>query len=115
MTDTLQGSVHKGLTALIGIAAALSSQLPSISFFTDYAPPDFGVLKLMTSGLTLALVVWVFSTAPSHDRRCQVGMLAITCAVVFAVIYSALLSWVTVRAPPEVGLITRFQIGFGMM
>jgi hypothetical protein len=96
-------------------AGGLASQLPGVSFFTDQAPPSFGLLTLMTGGLTLAVFVWVFSMRPSASRRARHGVISVIIAIVLALAYTALLNCLTVSAPPETGVSARFQIGFGLL
>lgn len=105
----------RGAAAVLGTCAtALGSQLPGLSFFTSFAPPDFGPLKLITGGLTLAIFVWVFLSRPPGAAGARTGILAVIAAVFFAIVYSALLNWTTVSAPPETGSAQRFQVGFGL-
>lgn len=106
----------KGVVTLLGTSAtALASQLPGISFFTSYAPPDFGPLKLMTGGLTLAIFAWVLFGSRAQSRGVSTGVKAVVAAVALAVVYCAFLGWTTVPAPPEQHVQQRFQIGFGLI
>jgi hypothetical protein len=106
----------KGVATLLGTSAtALASQLPGISFFTSYAPPDFGPLTLMTGGLTLAIFAWVLFGSRAKSRGVSTGVKAVLAAVALAIVYCAILSWTTVPAPPEQHVQQRFQIGFGLL
>ncbi len=99
---------------LVGGAGAVASQLPGLSFFTSNAPPSFGLLSLMTSGITLAIFVRVLTTTSASHDRSRTGLVAISGAIVLALTYAGLLGWVTVSAPQETGVAQRFQIGFGL-
>jgi hypothetical protein len=101
-----------GLTA--AGAGAVGSQLPGLSFFTSNAPPSFGLLGLMTSGLTLAIFVWVLASTPASRDRSRTGLVAIGASVLLGLAYAGLLNWVTVPAPAETGVDQRLQIGFGL-
>lgn len=104
-------------TALGVLAAgvgAIASQLPGLSFFTNNAPPEFGLLSLMTSGLTLAIFVWVLTTTPEESDRSRSGLIAIGSAIVLGIAYVGLLNWLTVWSPAETGVAQRFPIGFGL-
>ncbi|NKK60603.1 hypothetical protein [Rhizobium ruizarguesonis] len=103
------------LAILTASAGAIASQLPGLSFFTDYTPPSFGLMTLLTGGLTLAVFVWVLASTPRSSNFAGFGVATIVIAVLLAVIYLALLSWVTVPAPIETGIDERFQIGFGLL
>jgi hypothetical protein len=105
--------IHGAVVALATGAGALASQLPGLAFFTDYSPPYFGPLTLMTGGLTLAVFIWVFSSLKMKAASSRLGIVAVSASVVLAIIYISLLNWVTVPAPPETGIVQRFQIGFG--
>jgi hypothetical protein len=103
-----------GAAAALSVGAtALASQLPGVSFFTNFAPPNFGALTLMTGGLTLAIFVWVFVNRPARANA-KTGIAAVVCAVLLAIVYSALLNWTTVLPPAGTGSTQRFQIGFGL-
>jgi hypothetical protein len=114
MSQTEARRIHSAVAALVMGTTALGSQLPGLSFFTNFAPPLFGPLKLMSGGLTLAIFVWVLLSPPKRAARAGLGVAAVIVAVSLAIIYSALLDWTTVSAPPESGIEQRFQIGFGL-
>lgn len=107
--------IGTALGVLAAGAGAIASQLPGLSFFTSNAPPSFGVLGLMTSGLTLAVFVWVLSSTPPSRDRSRTGLIATGAAVLLGLGYVGLLNWVTVPAPAETGIDQRFQIGFGLL
>src|SRR5690348_13598813 len=65
---TRQDMITNSLSALVVVVGALASQLPGISFFTEYAPPSFGMLALVTTGLTLAVFAWVF-VSPTREPK----------------------------------------------
>jgi hypothetical protein len=106
--------ISTALGALAAGTGAIASQLPGLSFFTSNAPPSFGLLGLMTSGLTLAIFVRVLATTPEALDRSRAGLLAVAGAVVLGLSYVSLLNWVTVPAPVETGVDRRYQIGFGL-
>lgn len=106
--------IGTALGVLAAGAGAIASQLPGLSFFTSNAPPSFGLLSLMTSGLTLAIFVWVLTTTPADSDRSRTGLIAVGAAIVLGLAYAGLLNWVTVPAPAETGVAQRFQIGFGL-
>lgn len=106
--------IYGAITALATGAGALASQLPGLVFFSQYAPPSFGPVTLMTGGLSLAVFVWVFSNSTMKSASTSLGTSSIIASVVLAIIYTALLNWVTVPAPLETGIAQRFQIGFGL-
>jgi hypothetical protein len=85
-----------------------------VTFFTNFAPPNFGPLELLTGGLTLAIFAWVFLSRPPGLSGAQSGISAVLVAVILAIVYTAMLNWTTVLAPPETGNAQRFQIGFGL-
>jgi len=114
MTTTAGPWVRSTITALGTGAAAAGSQLPGVAFFTNFAPPSFDPITLITGGLTLAIFVWVFFRLPNEVVSTQIGVAAVIVSVVLAILYSALLNWTTVLAPPETGIAQRFQIGFGL-
>lgn len=106
--------IGTALGVLVAGAGAVASQLPGLSFFTSNAPPSFGLLALVTSGLTLAIFVWVLTTTPPSRDRSRMGLVAIVAAILLGVAYAGLLNWVTVPAPAETGVDQRYQIGFGL-
>jgi hypothetical protein len=108
------GRIRSAVAVLATCATALGSQLPGVSFFTNFAPPDFGALKLVTGGLTLAVFVWVFRSWAPGAAAGKTSIIAVLTAVFLAIGYSALLDWTTVSAPPQTGNAQRFQIGFGL-
>ena len=106
--------ISRAASALTSVTGGLASQLPGISFFTNQTPPSFAPILLITSGLTIAIFAWVFSTPSNVTKRIRIGLVSIITAIVLAIFYTALLQWVTVIPPPQAGSHERFQIGFGL-
>jgi hypothetical protein len=111
---TRQSMIVNALTALVVVVGALASQLPGLSFFSEYAPPSFGMLALVTSGLTLGVFALVFVTTSNASHLVRRGAIGVVAAIVLALIYTALLDWVTVMPPDGTGSTQRYQIGFGL-
>lgn len=107
--------IGSALGVLSAAAAAVIAQLPGLSFFTNNSPPSFFILGLLTSGLTIAVFLWVLINK-GRDRRKRVkqGLVSVCASIVLAMVYIAFLSWVTVLPPEEYGSSQRFQIGFGL-
>src|SRR5580698_6555356 len=95
-----------------GLAAALGSQLPGMSFFLGVTPPGFRVLPLLTSGGTLAIFFHIFSKGLEKSECTRKGTRAIAVAIMLALAYTFIFPNITAGPPPPRQENIRIGVGF---
>ena len=100
----------QGLKWIAGIGASASSLVPGISFFTEHAPPIFEVSAFFTTGVSVAVLLWVFSRK-RPEARVGRGVASVLTGLALIVFYWVALKYTTVL-PPQGRSGERWQCGF---
>lgn len=107
-------NIKGSLKSLSVLAAGISTLLPGLTYFSQYAPPMFTASALLSSGLGLAVFIRVFATDRKASTWVQRGSRSVVAAVFLASIYGLLFSLLTVSSPVDIPppQRERYQIGF---
>ena len=101
------------LKALCTITGTLGAVIPGYAYFSQYAPPNFREVSLLTGGLALVVLVATLMR-PNIRHSLRKTVVRIFVAFLCLVCYGFMLDLTTVTAPADFQSEERFQIGFGM-
>lgn len=102
--------ILKAFCATIGL---MGSIIPGYAYFSNFAPPNFRELTLLTGGLALVALVATFMLK-NVQRMLRKSVARIFAGFICLIVYGAMLDFTTVDAPPAYQSDTRFQVGFGL-
>lgn len=114
MTADLPHQVESSTRRLGVLTTTLGSQLPGISFFLGLAPPGFPAIALLTGGGTLAIFLLRFSKQQPDADCILKGARSVAVAIILALAYGFLFSYVTVGPPASRTEHVRYGVGFGL-
>ncbi len=108
----LEGRIG-ALKALCALTGSLGAVIPGYAYFSQFAPPNFREITLLTGGLALVVLV---ATLMRRKGRPSVTKATVRIFAAFfcLVFYGVMLDLTTVTAPADFQTEERFQIGFGM-
>ncbi|MDZ4824181.1 MAG: hypothetical protein SH856_12035 [Flavobacteriales bacterium] len=104
------------LSSYQGILAGLGSIIPGFLFFTNYAPPLFREVTILSSALCIAALVFITesptprTTASTLKRHRKKSVRYLVLGFIMALLYLFLVSFTTVVTPDAEK--ERWQIGF---
>jgi hypothetical protein len=107
-------AVSRSVRRLGVLTTALGSQLPGVSFFLGWAPPGFSAVTLLCGGGAVAIFLLRFSKPNAGPDGVRRGARAVAVAIILAMVYCFLFSYVTVGSPAPRTERARYQVGFGL-